>query len=51
MYRRDRAAEVVTSHRIDVFGTQEVLGQFNDSSSDRLPGYEAAGRAEDGREQ
>ena len=22
MYRRDRAAEVVTSHRIDVFGTQ-----------------------------
>jgi len=52
MYRRDRAAEVVTSHRIDVFGTQEVLsGQLHDLL-DRLPGYEAVGVGrEDGREQ
>lgn len=52
VYRRDRAAEVITSHHIDVFGTQEVLSDQLHDLLDRLPGFEAVGVGrEDGREQ
>ena len=50
-FRRERAAEVIVSHDIDVFGTQELLvNQLNDLK-ELLPGYAAVGVGrEDGAE-
>lgn len=50
-FRRDRAAGVVASHDIDVFGTQEVLANQLADLKRLLPGYAAVGVGrEDGAE-
>lgn len=46
-YRRERIAQFITSRRLDILGTQELLAHQADWLRRRLPGYEMAGVARD----
>ena len=50
-FRRGRVAEVIASHGVDVFGTQELLANQLGDLKRLLPGYAAVGVGrEDGAE-